>query len=511
MRTRHTAAIIALLATSALPAVASAEGSGSSPLLNATAAEEWIVILDDGATSDVDTVLAQATATELAATGRSSDDLSAASLPVIHRYEHAVDGFAAEMSAATAKSLASHPDVAIVERNQTVSIDATWGQDRVDERDLPLDGAFNASGDGTGVHAYIIDTGVRTGHSDFGGRIGNGFTAIGSSAEDCNGHGTHVAGTVGGSTYGIAPDVTIHAVRVLGCNGSGSNAGVIAGVDWVAANAISPAVANMSLGGAPSAALDQAVANATSSGVTMVVAAGNSSTDACGNSPARAPSAITVGATTSSDARAGFSNFGSCLDIWAPGQDITSAWSTSNTATRTISGTSMAAPHVAGGAAIVLEADPSASPSAVTNTLLGNATTGVLSGIGSGSPNRLLFVGGGGGTPPPPPPPPTSGCDGSAESFSGSLSGRGDTEVEPNATYYFSSAGTHEGCLAGPSGTDFDLELYRWNGSGWSKVAEATSNDSNETLRYDGSSGYYLWVVRSFAGSGGYDFGLDRP
>ena len=237
--------------------------------------------------------------------------------------------------------------------------------------------------------------------------MGNGFTAVndGNGTNDCNGHGTHVAGTTGGTTYGVAKQVTLHAVRVLSCSGSGSNAGVIAGVDWVTQNHVKPAVANMSLGGGVSSALDQAVANSISAGVSYAIAAGNSNANACNSSPARVPSAVTVGSTTSTDARSSFSNFGTCLDIFAPGSSITSAWSTSDTATNTISGTSMATPHVAGALALYLQTNPGASAATATAALIANSTPNKVTNPGSGSPNRLLysiFGGGGGGDTTPP-------------------------------------------------------------------------------------------------------------
>ena len=240
----------------------------------------------------------------------------------------------------------------------------------------PLSNSYTYNQTGQGVHAYIIDTGIRATHQEFGGRVTNGadFIGDGNGTNDCNGHGTHVAGTTGGTTYGVAKSVTIHAVRVLGCTGSGSTSGVIAGVDWVTANHASPAVANMSLGGGASTALDNAVTSSVNSGVSYAVAAGNSNANACNSSPARAAAAITVGATTSSDARSSFSNFGTCLDIFAPGSSITSAWSTSNTATNTISGTSMASPHVAGAIALYLQTNPGASGAAVTSALVNNST-----------------------------------------------------------------------------------------------------------------------------------------
>ncbi len=326
-------------------------------------------------------------------------------MKVMNTYGHALGGFAAKMSDRALAKLLRDQRVLAVEPNQVMSIGAvqnnpTWGLDRVDEADLPLDNAYQFFFDGSGVDAYVIDTGIRATHTNFGGRVTGGFTAIndGRGTTDCNGHGTHVAGTVGSQTYGVAKNVNLIPVRVLGCNGSGSNAGVIDGVNYVARVASGPSVANMSLGGGNSTALDRAVEAAISRGVTFVVAAGNSNADACSGSPNRVGPALTVGATTRTDQRSSFSNFGRCVDIFAPGSQITSTWSTSNTATNTISGTSMAAPHVAGVVALYLDENPSASPALVESVLEGAAVRGRLSNIRTGSPNLLLqsLLGGGG-------------------------------------------------------------------------------------------------------------------
>jgi subtilisin family serine protease len=323
-----------------------------------------------------------------------------------HLYTNALKGFSAELSDVAVEELRRDPRIRLIEPNRVVKITATqsptpsWGLDRIDQRNLPLNNSYTYPVDGTGVTFYGIDTGIFFGHSDFGGRAVSGFDAIdGGSADDCNGHGTHTASTAGGTTYGVAKNMSIIAVRVLDCGGSGTFAQVIAGVDWVTGDhqAGEDAVANMSLGGSATASLDLAVANSVADGVVYSVSAGNDNFDACFTSPAREPSALTVGATGGifgmSDARAGFSNFGTCLDIFAPGVQITAAWIGSPTATLTIDGTSMAAPHVAGVAGLYLDANAGSTPTQVGNAIINNATTGVVTSPGTGSPNRLLYMG----------------------------------------------------------------------------------------------------------------------
>jgi len=311
-------------------------------------------------------------------------------------YSSAIQGFA--ISGANDKDaqiIDSNENVAFVEPNQVFKVDdATWGIDRVDQRDLPLSESYSVPGDGSGVYAYILDTGVQTAHDEFGGRATWGENTSGDMDDrDCHGHGTHVAGTVGGEVYGVAKNVTIVAVKVLTCSGSGSTAGVIAGVDWTKNDAVDKkATANMSLGGGFSTALNNAVADLHNSGVPTVVAAGNDNGNACTKSPASEPAVITVGSTTSTDARSSFSNYGTCLDIFAPGSGITAAWiGSSNSATNTISGTSMASPHVCGGAALLLEADVAAAD--ITSELISRATDDKVTDPKSGSPNKLLYVG----------------------------------------------------------------------------------------------------------------------
>ncbi len=318
-----------------------------------------------------------------------------------HTYRAALHGFAAEFTPAQVEALRSEPEVAFIEQDQVARIVDTqanppsWGIDRIDQRNLPLDNSYTyPTGGGAGVHVYIIDTGIRTTHTQFGGRATFDVnTNSDGIMSDCNGHGTHVSGTVGGSTYGVAKGVRLHAVRVLNCSGSGSFSDVIAGVDWVTTNHQSPAVANMSLGGSASTALDLAVSNSIASGVTYAIAAGNDNLNACNQSPARVATAITVGATTIGDVRASFSNFGTCLDIFAPGVNILSSWNGSDTDTLTISGTSMATPHVAGAAALYLASNLTATPAQVASALTTNATSGKVTSPGTGSPNLLLYTG----------------------------------------------------------------------------------------------------------------------
>jgi subtilisin family serine protease len=313
-------------------------------------------------------------------------------------YSAVLNGFAADMTAAQAAALGRNPRVAYVEPDGEAStvatqINATWGIDRVDQRDLPLGGTYSYTTTAASVHAYIIDTGIRTDHQEFGGRAQQVYNSAGGKNTDCNGHGTHVAGTVGGTTYGIAKEVRLYGVKVLNCAGSGTWSGVIAGMDWVAKNRKTPAVANMSLGGGKSQAVDDAVARLVAAGVYVVVAAGNSNADACQSSPAGAPGAMTVAASTNTDAKASYSNWGSCVDLYAPGSSITSAWHSSRTAINTISGTSMAAPHVAGVAALYRGKYAGDGTSAVTDSLIGNATAGKIGGNVVGTPNKLLFKG----------------------------------------------------------------------------------------------------------------------
>jgi subtilisin family serine protease len=344
----------------------------------------WIVVFNDRV-ADVDR--------EVDAIGRQHG------VRATYRYRHALKGFSATMPQQAVEALRNNPNVAYIEQDQIARAVATqsnptWGIDRIDQRNLPLSNSYTYDQTGAGLDAYIIDTGIRRTHVEFGGRAVTGFDAIvpGGPAMDDNGHGTHVAGTVGGATYGVAKGVRLIAVKVLTATGIGLNSQVIAGVDWVTGHhTTTPAAANMSLGGGVSTALDDAVKASIADGVSYCVAAGNDASDASNSSPARVQQAITVGATSMTDGWASFSNFGNVVDILAPGVSVTSAWWLTDTSTNTISGTSMATPHVCGAAILYLSAHPGATPAAVASALASNATAGVISGVPAGTVNRLLY------------------------------------------------------------------------------------------------------------------------
>ncbi len=317
---------------------------------------------------------------------------------MLHVYTSALKGFAARLPASAAEALRQNSLVASVEPDQVMRADVTqtmdangdpWGLDRIDQGALPLSGTYSYTATAAGVHAYIIDTGIWTLHPEFGGRADDVYDALGVTGEDCNGHGTHVAGTIGAATYGVAKAVSLHGVRVLNCAGIGLNSDVIAGVDWVTANHASPAVANMSLGGGKSAALDQAVTNLWNSGVFLAVAAGNDNADACNASPAGASGVFTVAASEKTDAKASYSNWGTCVEAYGPGSAIKSTYLAG--LTMTLSGTSMATPHVTGVAALYKAANGDQPSATVSSWIISNATTGAITGNPSGTPNRLLF------------------------------------------------------------------------------------------------------------------------
>jgi subtilisin family serine protease len=404
-----------------------------------------------------------------------------------HIYRHALNGFSFRGPAAAAGALLRNPLVTVVEADAEVWLDdtqtgATWGLDRIDQHALPLDGSYVYERTGAGVTAYVIDSGILPTHQEFGGRasVGDDFVRDGQNGIDCNGHGTHVAGTIGGSMHGVAKGVTLVAVRVFGCTGGSTWETIIAGIDWVIGHHGSgPAVANMSLGGSSNSSIDTATNNLINDGVATAVAAGNGNfigrqADACNYSPARVPAAMTISATDSGDRKASWANYGNCVDWFAPGVSITSAWYTSTTATNTISGTSMATPHTAGVAALFLEADPNATPAAVRDALYAGTTKGVVTSS-STSNNHLLYSGfitgdGGGGTAPVAAfsGTPTSGTSPLKVAFTDLSTGSptewawdfgdGNSSTDPNPTHTYASSGTYTVSLTVTNANGEDTE-----------------------------------------------------
>ncbi|GAA4344644.1 S8 family peptidase [Kangiella taiwanensis] len=463
---------------------------------------QYIVVLKDDAVAENQGIFSsQANAKAVQAL---TDNLGMAyKAQVTRTYQKAIKGGVFQMSEAQAQKLAQDPRVELVEEDQIVSIAATqnnptWGIDRVDQRNLPLSNSYTYNTGASNVNAYILDTGINNNHSDFGGRASSGYDFIDNdnNASDCQGHGTHVAGTVGSNTYGVAKDVNLIGVRVLDCQGSGSYSAIISGMDWVADNHVKPAVANMSLGGGSSSSVDNAVQGMTNAGVTVVVAAGNDNSNACNYSPARAASAITVGSTTSNDSRSSFSNYGNCLDIYAPGSSITST--SINGGSTSMSGTSMAAPHVAGIAALYLANNPNASVSQVTQAITDAATPNKVSDAKSGSPNLLAYSLFDGSNPDPDPDPdPTPGTElenGVAVGISGEQGSEKEFtfEVPAGATTvnFDMSGGSGDADLyvkfgSAPSSNDYDCRPYK--------------NGNNESCQLNAQAGTYYVLVHGYS------------
>jgi aqualysin 1 len=417
----------------------------------------------------------------------------------IFTYTKALKGFAARIPEQALDGLSRNPQIARIESDQTLQLSdaqhyADWGLDRLDQRSLPMDDYYNFSSSGAGVNVYIIDSGIRGTHTDFGGRVVGAFTGIndGYGTGDCLGHGTHVAGTVGGATWGVAKAVRLYSIRVVDCSGSATGSALLAGMDWVAKNRVLPAVANMSLGGSVSATLNNAAQAMINAGVVTVAAAGNSSVDACTISPAALPAAITVAASTMYDVHAPFSNFGSCVDLYAPGISIQSASNTSDIASVLKTGTSMAAPHVAGAAALYLAQNPGASPAAVEAALIGNATTGVLTSVPSGTPNRLLFIGAGTVAQPEPAPTPTPAPTSPTPPPT-------TTDQSPVAAFKVTCTGNKGACTfdASASRDDVGITGYSWNfGDG---TTSTTSSAALVSHAYSAAKTYIVTLTVSDA------------
>jgi subtilisin family serine protease len=385
-----TATVVAVSAMLVPSGPAFAEGAIRGAGGPETIKDRYIVVLRDGA-AEPDEV--RAAARRLAARFGGTAERS---------YDQTVKGFSVRISERRARRLAANPAVAYVQQDRRVRFaevqpdPPSWGLDRIDQAALPLSRSYTYPTTASAVTAYVLDTGIRTSHTEFGGRARSGYDFIDNDADasDCNGHGTHVAGTIAGTRYGVAKAANLVAVRVLDCAGSGAYSQIIAGVDWITAHAAKPAVVNVSLGGPASDALDHAVRASIASGLTYLVAAGNQATDACTASPARLSPAVTVAASDATDRRASFSNTGGCVDLYAPGVGIPSAYAASDTAVAAMNGTSMAAPHVAGAAALLLAQQPDATPAAIAEQLTGRARAGVITDPGAATPNRLLNTGG---------------------------------------------------------------------------------------------------------------------
>jgi subtilisin family serine protease len=411
-----------------------------------------------------------------------------------HRYTAALKGFSGNLTDEQVEVLQNDPRVAYIEQDQVVHIattqtGATWGIDRIDQLDLPLSTTYEYNYTGAGVDVYVIDTGIRFTHNDFGGRAISGVDEIdGGTADDANGHGTHVSGTIGGATYGVAKGVTLYAVRVLDASGSGTTSGVIAGIDWVTANHSSsrPSVANMSLGGSASTSLDTAVQNSIASGVTYCVASGNYSANASNYSPARVATALTVAATTSSDAWASYSNYGSVVDILAPGSSVKSDYYTSNTATATMSGTSMASPHATGVCALYLEANPSATPAQVCAAVVAASTASTITSVPSGTVNKFLYSLIGGGSTPTVPAAPT---------LSSPTNGATNVSVPPTLSWSASSGATSYAVQVATS-SSFTTIVY--SASGLTTTSTSATGLSASTI--------YYWRVNATNSAGTSDW-----
>jgi subtilisin family serine protease len=414
-----------------------------------------------------------------------------------HVFSSVLNGYSVEMSPGLAMQLSDDPRVKYVEEDSYVSeadveSNPGWGLDRIDQRALPFDFTFNYTAHGTGVNVYVLDSGILPTHVQLQGRVIEAFDAVHDNTpiNQCNGHGTGVAGVVGSSIFGVAKNVTLQDVRVLPCTGYGTVSDLISGVDWVTRHAVRPAVANMSVGTTLSPTVNDAVSASITSGVVYVVSAGNDSYDACRNSPSSVPGAITVGATNNTDTRTSWSNYGSCVDIFAPGEGISTIWNGTDSTTTYVAGTSYSSPFVAGVAALYLEQHPAATPAEVQAVIGANATPGIISDPGLNSPNLLLysFL----SSPEP------TGCDGTM--YGGTLPGTGSLDYQSSSNGFSSGSGKFIADLAVPVGASFALSLEKKGGNRWSTVASS----ANGSIAFKGKSGTYRWKVADVAGSGSY-------
>jgi len=424
-----------------------------------------------------------------------------------HVFSSAINGYSVEMPRGLAVQLSDDPRVKYVEEDSFTSAtdieyNPGWALDRIDQHAMPYDSMYNFTNTGSGVNVYVLDSGILTTHVDIQGRAFIAYDAIHDNTpiSQCNGHGTGVAGVIGGSTYGVAKQVSLYSVRVLPCAGTGTVSDVVSGVDWVTRHAVHPAVANISLQALLSATLNDAVTNSIASGVTYVVAAGNNNDNACSWSPSAVSGAIVVAATNYYDQRLAYSNYGTCVDLFAPGEGVSTIWNSNDTIFTYASGTSFASPLVAGVAALYLEQNPNATPDQVQSALISSGTAGGIGDVGVDSPNLLLF------SQMAPPPPPPTGCGGLM--FNGSLNSPGSSDFQSSSSGFAGAGGLYSGNLQAPTGAVFSLSLERKAKNRWSAVA---TSSSGQPVAYSGRSGTYRWRVAAASGTGSYSLCAMTP
>jgi subtilisin family serine protease len=434
-----------------------------------------------------------------------ADDLNRDHPGIIHDvYSSAINGYSVELSYKEAIRLSEDPRVKFVEQDSFVSetdVEANpgWGLDRLDQRALPYDLAYSFNGQGNGVNVYVLDSGILPTHIDLQGRVVSAFDAVHDNTplNQCNGHGTGVAGVVGSTSFGVAKQVMLYDVRVLPCTGDGTVSNVISGIDWITKHAIKPAVANVSLQAGFSPSMNSAVIASINSGVTYIVAAGNNNENACNWSPSAVASAVVAGATNSADTRVGWSNFGACVDLFAPGEGVSTIWNGGDTVTTYASGTSFSSPYATGVAALYLEQHPTSLPSEVASALVSSATTNVVIDPGVDSPNLLLYSMVAAPAP--------VGCSGNI--FTGSLPSPGTIDYQSNISGFTGNAGKYSAKMQLPTDASFSLSLERKGGTKWSAVATSVGG----SITYMGRSGIYRWKVADVSGSGSYSLCAQTP